>query len=67
MYKIKKYAIMNSMFKKLVGFIGCILAVACVSAQTYTMPSSGTNTITACGGTVLDPGGTSTYANSLSS
>ena len=56
-----------NMFQKFFCIIVCIFAVACASAQTYTMPSSGTNTITACGGTVLDPGGTSTYANSLNS
>ena len=42
-----------------------ILAVASVSAQTsYTMPSSGTQTITTCSRTVLDPGGTGNYPSS---
>jgi gliding motility-associated-like protein len=34
------------------------------NAQSYNVPSSGNNTITACSGTVYDPGGTSSYSNS---
>ena len=46
------------------GVFFCLLvlitASACAQAS-YTMPSSGTNTITACSGVVLDPGGTGNY------
>lgn len=41
--------------------LGCVLRLG---AQSYNVPSSGTQTITTCGGHVLDPGGTSTYSNS---
>ncbi len=41
-----------------------LLFGATVSAQTYTIPSSGTINVTGCGGTVYDPGGTGDYSNS---
>jgi gliding motility-associated-like protein len=40
-----------------------ILAVSTVYGQNYTVPSSGTTNISACSGTVRDPGGTGTYGN----
>jgi gliding motility-associated-like protein len=42
--------------------------VGVVKAQTFTMPAgSGTQTISACSGTILDPGGTGNYQNNLNS
>ena len=35
-------------------------------AQSYNVPSSGTQTVTMCTGTIYDPGGTSNYPNSCS-
>lgn len=35
-------------------------------AQSYNVPSSGTQTITVCSGTIYDPGGTGSYSNSCS-
>lgn len=35
-----------------------------VNAQSYTIPTSGSQTITACSGTVYDPGGVNDYSNS---
>ena len=52
------------------GVFFCLLvlitASACAQAS-YTMPSSGTNTITACSGVVLDPGGTGNYPSNCNS
>lgn len=39
-------------------------ALYTASSQSYQMPSSGSQTISACSGTVYDPGGTSSYPNS---
>ena len=45
-----------------------VLVAASAAAQTtYTMPSSGTQTITTCSGTILDPGGTGNYPSSCNS
>lgn len=50
--------------RKSIIFCLLVLMVVSVCAQEiYTMPSNGTNTITACSGTVLDPGGTGNYSN----
>jgi len=37
-----------------------------VMAQSYNVPSSGTQTITVCSGTIYDPGGTGSYSNNCS-
>ncbi len=39
-----------------------VLSLQFVDAQNYTMPSTGSTTITACGGVLLDPGGTGQYS-----
>ncbi|MCR4873261.1 MAG: hypothetical protein K5885_06910, partial [Bacteroidales bacterium] len=44
-----------------------VLMSATVWGQSYTMPSNGTQTITACSGVVLDPGGTGNYPSSCNS
>ena len=44
-----------------------VLIAASVYAQVYTMPSSGTHSITTCSGVVRDPGGTGNYPNSCNS
>ncbi len=54
--------------RKSVLFSLFVLMAASVCAQaSYTMPSSGTNTITACSGVVLDPGGTGNYPSNCDS
>ena len=54
--------------RKSVFFCLLVLITASVCAQvSYTMPSSGTNTITTCSGVVLDPGGTGNYPNNCNS
>ena len=54
--------------RKSVLFSLFVLMAASVCAQaSYTMPSSGTNTITACSGVVLDPGGTGNYPSNCNS
>ena len=54
--------------KSIIRTLLCTLLLAqvlfCLKAQTYQVPSSGTQTISACSGTVYDPGGTSSYGNS---
>ncbi len=50
------------------GILICLISFIGTSfSQTYNMPSSGTTTITACSGTVYDPGGTGSYPNSCNS
>src|SRR4051812_13905136 len=46
-------------------FLFFIASIAChlLSAQTYTVPFSGNNSITTCGGTVYDHRGTLYYSN----
>ena len=51
----------------LICLVSLLLMCYFTQAQTYTMPSSGTNTITTCAGTILDPGGTGNYSNSCNS
>lgn len=54
--------------RRIVYICMLVLAVASASAQTtYTMPSNGTQTITACSGVLLDPGGTGDYNNNVNS
>lgn len=58
----KHYSLIKNFLIVLIATMGILN----VEAQTYTVPSSGSNTITACSGTVYDCGGTSSYANSCS-
>lgn len=58
----KHYSLIKNFLIVLIATMGILN----VEAQTYTVPSSGSNTITACSGTVYDCGGTSSYTNSCS-
>lgn len=49
------------MRKSVVFCLLVLMAVSACAQEVYTMPSNGTNTITACSGVVLDPGGTGNY------
>lgn len=62
----------NGFYMKNREFVSCLIVfivlmgmsrVGCF-AQTYNVPSSGNTAITACGGTIYDPGGTGSYPNS---
>ena len=57
------------MIHKIRLFVSLIIMVpllGVVSAQTYNVPSSGTQTISICSGTIYDPGGTGSYSNNCS-
>ena len=49
----------------LILFLLCFCAGG-LFAQSYNVPSSGTQTVTMCSGTIYDPGGTGNYPNSCS-
>ncbi len=53
--------------RKNILFFILFLTAATVWGQSYTMPSSGSQTITACSGVLLDPGGTEDYPSSCES
>lgn len=55
---------MHHLYKKIFSCIVLMMFATFSFAQNYTIPSSGTTTVTGCAGTILDPGGTSTYPNS---
>ncbi|OFY86520.1 MAG: hypothetical protein A3F72_06410 [Bacteroidetes bacterium RIFCSPLOWO2_12_FULL_35_15] len=50
--------------KKLFFILSLSIACQTLFAQTYTVPSTGTNSVTTCGGTVYDHAGTGIYSNS---
>lgn len=57
--------------KAQIRFMSMLLGIVLFSINsfaqtTYTMPSSGSQTITTCDATIMDPGGTNTYPNSCS-
>src|SRR5574344_1007606 len=55
----------NHLLKSLVLFLGFYLFLDgyALFAQTYTVPYSGSNSITTCSGTIYDNGGTSSYSS----
>ena len=59
---------MNKFYNSvLLVFVFLFLASNTAISQSHTMPQSGSSSVVTCGGTILDPGGTSNYPNSCTS
>lgn len=55
---------MKKLYRRTLSVLSILLCTIAVFAQNYTIPSSGSTTVTGCSGIILDPGGTGQYPNS---